>query len=300
MNKKRGLGKGLSALLSAMEDEKGLQPQAEAGLQVSAPTVFVHLDLIDPNPDQPRTDFDEESLQELAESIRALGIIQPITLRRKEDGRYQIISGERRFRASRLAGLSEIPAFVRSAGDSEVLEMALVENIQREDLNPLDVALSLKRLQDEFSLTQEQLARRIGKQRSTLANFVRLLKLPPEIQKGLRDKSITMGHARALINIPDEAQQLRMYHKILKEDLSVRKVEEVVRNISHGSEAPKERSTSPKTDPPPFYPEYLEKLTDFFGANVEIRKTKKGGAQVVVTFNSEEDMTAFLDRMPHV
>lgn len=294
------MGKGLSALLSAMEDEKGLQPQTEAGLQVSAPTVFVHLDLIDPNPDQPRTDFDEESLQELAESIRALGIIQPITLRRKEDGRYQIISGERRFRASRLAGLSEIPAFVRSAGDSEVLEMALVENIQREDLNPLDVALSLKRLQDEFSLTQEQLARRIGKQRSTLANFVRLLKLPPEIQKGLRDKSITMGHARALINIPDEAQQLRFYHKILKEGLSVRQVEDVVRTISHGSEAPKGRSTSPKTGPPPFYSEYLEKLTDFFGANVEIRKTKKGGAQVVVTFNSEEDMTAFLDRMPHV
>lgn len=300
MNKKKGLGKGLSALLSAMEsEESGLQPEVQGTRLPAAPSAFVPLDAIDPNPGQPRTQFDDEALEELAASIRELGIIQPVTLRQKPDGRYEIISGERRYRAARMAGLSEIPAFIRSAGDSEMLEMALVENIQREDLNPLDVALSLKRLLDEFSLTQEQLARRIGKQRSTLANFVRLLKLPPEIQKGLREGLISMGHARALINVPDEEQQIKIFRKTVAESLSVRQVEDLVRKLARPEdENPSEEKVKHSVSQP-FYPEYLEKLTDFFGTNVEIRRTAKGAYKVIITYDSEADMAAFMDRMPH-
>lgn len=300
MNKKKGLGKGLSALLSAMEtEESGLQPEVQGTRLPSAPSAFIPLDAIDPNPGQPRTQFDDEALEELAASIRELGVIQPVTLRQKTDGRYEIISGERRFRAARLAGLSEIPAFIRSAGDSEILEMALVENIQREDLNPLDVGLSLKRLLEEFSLTQEQLARRIGKQRSTLANFVRLLKLPPEIQKGLRENLISMGHARALINVPDEKHQIKIYRKALAEGLSVRQVEDLVRKLARQEIHEQNGNEAQQRPPQPFYPEYLEKLTDFFGTNVEIRRTAKGAYKVIAVYNSEADMAAFMDRMPN-
>jgi len=298
MNKKKGLGKGLSALLSAVENETELQSDFQIGSKSSAPSYNVPLDSIDPNPNQPRTDFPDDSLAELCESIKSLGIIQPLTLRKKENGRYEIISGERRFRAAKMAGLTEVPSYVRSAGDTEVLEMALVENIQREDLNALDVAISLKRLVEEFNLTQEQLSQRLGKQRSTLANFIRLLKLPPEIQKGLREDKISMGHARALINVADAGKQIQIFRKIVEKGLSVRQVEEIVRNISK-FELEKMTGGHIPHQNPEYYMEYLEKLTDFFGTNVEIRRTKKGEAKVTITFSSEADMVAFLDRMPN-
>ncbi|MCS6982319.1 MAG: ParB/RepB/Spo0J family partition protein [Flavobacteriales bacterium] len=299
MNKKKGLGRGLSALLSDLEPEQPVSPELEATRRAAATVALVSLDQIDPSPSQPRTQFPEESLRELADSMRELGVIQPLTLRKKEDGRYEIISGERRFRAARLAGLTEVPAYVRAAGDSEALEMALVENIQREDLNPLDVAISLKRLTEEFNLTQDQLSQRIGKPRSTLANFMRLLKLPPEIQHGLRENKITMGHARALINMPDPEKQIRLYRRVVKEELSVRQVEELVRRLGR-KDLETHSGHGTEHQPRSYYPEYLEKLTDFFGTNVEIRTLRNGISKVIVTFNSEADMLAFLDRMPQV
>ena len=231
--KKNVLGRGLGALIENADDLKS-KPAASSINEIE-------VSQIEANPWQPRTRFDEERLTELASSIREIGIIQPLTLRKIDNNRYQLIAGERRFRAAKLAGLTRVPAYIRVADDDTMLEMALVENIQREDLDPIEVAISYQRLIDECQLTQESMSERVGKKRSTIANYLRLLKLPAEIQLGLREKQISMGHARALVNVEDPATQLMIYEQVLEYDFSVRKVEEVVRELTQESEVqPKE------------------------------------------------------------
>jgi len=223
--KKSPLGRGLGALIEGVEKEV-LEKKVEANLQID-------INAIENNPFQPRTRFDNQALEELAASIRQLGIVQPLTVRETGDGRYQLIAGERRLRAARIAGLTHVPAYIRTADDTDMLEMALVENIQREDLDAVEVAISYQRLIEECSLTQEQLSDRVGKQRSTVANYLRLLRLPAEIQLGIRNKNLTMGHARTLINIEDPQKQINVYYHIIQEDLSVRATEDLVRHIQN-------------------------------------------------------------------
>ena len=223
MIKKNALGRGLGALIDGVEKEV-LEKKVEANLDIS-------VDSIDANPFQPRTNFDEQALEELSASIKKLGIVQPLTVRDAGQGRYQLIAGERRLRAARLAGLTHVPAYIRTADDQAMLELALVENIQREDLDAVEVAISFQRLIEECRLTQEQLSERVGKQRSTVANYLRLLKLPAEIQLGIRNKQLMMGHARALINIEDQKKQINVYYKIIDGELSVRQAEDLVRHV---------------------------------------------------------------------
>ena len=223
MTKKNALGRGLGALIEGVEKEV-LEKKVEANLQIA-------IDSIEANPFQPRTRFDEQALEELASSIKQLGIVQPLTVRETGSGRYQLIAGERRLRAAKIAGLTHVPAFIRTADDQAMLELALVENIQREDLDAVEVAISYQRLIEECKLTQEQLSDRVGKQRSTVANYLRLLKLPAEIQLGLKNKLLTMGHARTLVNIEDAKKQIKVYYKIIDDDLSVRSAEELVRTL---------------------------------------------------------------------
>lgn len=222
-SKKSPLGRGLGALIEGVEKE-ALEKKVEANLQIE-------IDAIDGNPFQPRTRFDSQSLEELAASIRQMGIVVPLTVRETGDGRYQLIAGERRLRAARMAGLTHVPAYVRTADDTAMLEMALVENIQREDLDAIEVAITYQRLIEECSLTQEQLSDRVGKQRSTVANYLRLLRLPAEIQLGIRNRNLTMGHARTLVNIEDPARQINVFYHIIEEDLSVRATEDLVRRL---------------------------------------------------------------------
>ena len=228
MNKRQALGRGLDSLIAFPDPE----PAGSSAISE------IDLDLIDPNPDQPRTNFDPEALEELAISIRELGVIQPLSLRSTDNGRYQIIAGERRWRAARIAGLTSLPAYVRTASDSEVTEMALIENIQREDLNAIEVALAFRKLIDTYSLTQDRLSERLGKKRATIANHLRLLKLPAEIQLGLRDHKLEMGHARALLAVADPKQQLKLFNLIVREGLSVRRVEEMVRQLNAAGPVP--------------------------------------------------------------
>src|SRR5512135_2835021 len=223
MTQKNALGRGLGALIDGVEKEV-LEKKVEANLNIP-------VDSIDGNPFQPRTHFDEQSLEELAASIKKLGIVQPLTVREAGDNRYQLIAGERRLRAARLAGLTHVPAYIRTADDQAMLELALVENIQREDLDPIEVAISFQRLIEECKLTQEQLSDRVGKQRSTIANYVRLLRLPAEIQLGIRNKHLMMGHARTLVNIEDPKKQINIYYQIVDGELSVRQAEELVRHL---------------------------------------------------------------------
>ena len=288
--KKKGLGRGLSALLTGTETEELLTP--EAAEKKPAGVAAIPVDMIETNPFQPRTEFDETALLELSESIQAVGIIQPITVRKADNGRYQLISGERRFRASKLAGLGEIPAYVRTANDQGMLEMAIVENIQRENLNAIEVAISFKRLADECNLTQEQLSERVAKKRSTITNYLRLLKLPAEIQAGIREGLISMGHARALINLPSETQQLKIFRQIIEKDLSVRAVEDLVRD----GDKPKAAAKAPeKTEEGTFaLGGYLEKMVDFFHANVEIKEGKKGDGKITISYTSQEDLDRIL------
>lgn len=289
--KKKGLGRGLSALLQSTEPQELLTPEAAEKRPAGVAAIPVHL--IETNPYQPRTEFDEEAIEELSESIRALGIIQPITVRKTENGGYQLISGERRLRAAKLAGLKEIPAHVRTANDQGMLEMAIVENIQRENLNAMEVALSLKRLAEECNLTQEQLSERVAKKRSTITNYLRLLKLPAEIQAAIRENKITMGHAKALINLPSEEKQLKILEKILKEDLSVRAVEELVK--SGKEEKTEKNKKNPQSAEENFkYAGHIEKLVDYFQAHVEIREGKKGDGRITISFSDADDLQRIL------
>lgn len=273
----------------------------DAGQEKVAPAAAINeipIEKIGVNPYQPRKNFDEESLRELASSIREIGIIQPITVRRVNGDSYQLITGERRFKAALIAGLEAIPAYVRVAEDQHMLEMALVENIQREDLDSIEVAISYQRLIEEVNLTQESLSERVGKKRSTIANYLRLLKLPAEIQLGIRDRLISMGHARALVNIPDPNVQIEIYQKIIKDDLSVRRVEELVRR-NNNARGPRQ-STEKQGDQVPEYTELKDQLSRFFGTEVDFRRSNKGSGRIVIPFASDQDLEkilSLLDRM---
>src|SRR5690606_15998971 len=288
--KKSGLGKGLSALLdnnipaTDLKELNNVQPGIITTLAV---------EMIEPNPFQPRNEFKEEELLNLADSIRVHGIIQPVTVRRVHADRYQIISGERRFRASQLAGLKSIPVYVRVANDQSMLEMALVENIQRENLNAIEIAISYKRLIDECKLTQEDLGLRVGKDRSTVNNYLRLLKLPPQIQAALRADKISMGHARAIINISDPMMQIKIFNDIIENDLSVRSVEEVVRGTA--KPAKKEVSISEKFLKGLEYKQIQKRLEDKFETKIEVKHRKNGSGQIHFTYFSTDDLNRLLD-----
>jgi len=263
-----------------MDDAEKLQP----GVGIDE----IELSKIEANPFQPRTNFDEESLKELAESIKEIGLIQPITLRKIDGNKYQIIAGERRFRAAQLAGLDAIPAYVRKAKDEGMLEMALVENIQREDLDAIEIALSYQRLLEELEFTQEELSTRIGKKRSTIANYLRLLKLPAVIQKGLVEKQISMGHARAIINIEDTDKQTLIYNQIIKMGLSVRRVEEIVRNLD--VEGVKEQPDNEKQKFPKEYQSLKKQLDKIFNSKVDFSMNNSGKGKIVIPFKSSADL----------
>ena len=279
---KNVLGRGLGALIEDADSPR---------FTVSALNE-IDMDQIEANPFQPRKNFDEESLQELASSIREIGIIQPITVRELDGNKYQLITGERRYKAARIAGLKAIPAYVRKANDQNMLEMSLIENIQREDLDSIEVAISYQRLIEECNLTQENLSERVGKKRSTITNYLRLLKLPAEIQLGIRDKIISMGHARAVINIPDPETQLDIYRNILKNDLSVRKVEEIVRKLATPSEnTPQSKQVEVSLKE---YESLRNHLADFFNTDVELKRNNKGNGKIVIPFKTDEDLERIL------
>lgn len=274
------LGRGLEALIT-MDDLK------TGG---SSSINEIELSKIEPNPEQPRSVFEEEALEELAASIRSLGVIQPITIKEIDKDRYMIISGERRYRASQLAGLTEIPAYVKTAADENVVEMALIENIQREDLNSIEIALAYQKLIDTYGLTQEKLSERVGKKRATIANYLRLLKLPAEIQMGLKDKKIDMGHARALITVEDPEVQLAIYEQILAEGLSVRAVEELVRTGAAPAAADKKKSASHGNRLPEEYNLLKDHLSHFFKTKVQLSYNDKGKGRISIPFASEEEL----------
>jgi ParB family transcriptional regulator, chromosome partitioning protein len=275
--KRNVLGRGLGAL---MDDADKMLPGA--GINE------IELSKIEANPFQPRTNFDEETLKELADSIKEIGLIQPITLRKIADDKYQIIAGERRLRAAQMAGLESIPAYIRKAKDEGMLEMALVENIQREDLDSIEIALSYQRLLEELQFTQEELSTRIGKKRSTIANYLRLLKLPAVIQKGLIDKQISMGHARAIINIDDSETQTLIYNQIIKMGLSVRRVEEIVRNL--GNAEVKTHEHSEKLKFPKEYQNIKKHLDKIFSSKIDFSMKSNGKGKIVIPFNSATDL----------
>ncbi len=287
--KKQALGRGLSALLKDPTNDIKSVDDKNADKVVGS---IVELDLgsIEVNPFQPRSSFNEESLRELASSIKELGVIQPITVRKLDFNKYQLVSGERRFRASKLVGLTTIPAYIRIANDQESLEMALVENIQRQDLDPIEIAISYQRLIEEIQVTQEELSDRVGKNRSTIANYLRLLKLDPIIQTGMRDGFISMGHGRALINIEDLSDQLDIYEKILSQNLSVRDTEALVR----GYKNPAQKVPSQKPSIPIFARKAKKELTDLFETPVEIKVSKSGKGQLVVPFKNQADFDRIL------
>ncbi len=280
MSKKKALGRGLNALITMDDNEtKGSSYISE-----------IALDKINPNPDQPRVDFDDDTMEELSTSIKKIGVIQPITLRELEDGQFQIIAGERRYRASLMAQLKTIPAYVKTVEDEDVMEMALVENIQREDLNAIEIALTYQKLIDTQSLTQEELSERVGKKRATIANYMRLLKLPAEVQMGIKDKKIDMGHARALVTVADPVVQLNLYYKIIKENLSVRKVEAIVKaeiaKLANKDKATSQKSTRSSDE----FDVLRNHLSRFFNSPVEFKYNKTGKGKITIPFNSNEDL----------
>ncbi|MFH6769946.1 ParB/RepB/Spo0J family partition protein [Gaetbulibacter aquiaggeris] len=287
-NKKQALGRGLSALLKDPSNDIQSVQDKNAD-KVIGNIVELDIDSIEVNPFQPRTNFNEETLRELASSIKELGVIQPITVRKSGFNRYQLVSGERRYRASKLIGLETIPSYIRIANDQESLEMALVENIQRQDLDPIEIALSYERLIEEIKLTQEQMSERVGKKRSTISNYLRLLKLDPIIQTGMRDGFISMGHGRAIITIEDQSVQLDIYENILSNKLSVRETEELVRNINNPGEA----KTAPKRETvlkvPNYIQEGIKEFSDYFGHKIDVKVSKNGKGKISIPFHSEED-----------
>lgn len=295
MTKKKALGRGLNALLSDSSADDRLEvdlPISPAAASAVGGLNEIPVEEIEVNPFQPRSHFDQEALKELAESIKVHGIIQPITVRRLSKNQYQLISGERRFQASKLAGLKSIPAYIRSADDQQMLEMALIENIQRENLNAIEIALSYQRLISECNLKQEELGERVGKNRATVTNYLRLLKLPPDIQIAVRDNKISMGHARAIINVESPEKQLYIFKKTIAEDLSVRKVEELVREVASQKAVTQKDSTS---SPPSREINQLQaKLSSHFGTRIVIKSDGKKG-EIKIPFLSVEDLNRILD-----
>lgn len=283
--KQKGLGRGLDAIFGTENVAAKVAPMSHMAQ--------IEIDKIEPNPSQPRTAFDEEALRELADSIRQLGIIQPITVRRTAEDRYLIISGERRWRASRMAGLETLPAYVREADDESLHAMALVENIQRQDLNAIEIALGMQRLIEECGLTQEQMADRVGKKRSTVSNYMRLLALPDEVQLALKEGLITMGHAKALASLPAQLQ-VKALKKCLRGGLSVRQTEELARKASQPAPAAR---TAEEEEYPESYSRLVEQLEPYFSQNISIKRGRNGGGKIVIEFSGDEEIDSFIERL---
>ena len=282
-NKKRGLGRGLDAILQSPETD--ITSSDISGNYVAGAVAELNIDFIEANPFQPRTDFDEAALNELAESIQTQGVIQPVTVRKMGRDKYQLISGERRLRASKMAGLKTIPVFIRVANDEQMLEMALIENTHREGLNAIEIALSYQRLIEECNITQEQLSEKVGKDRSTVTNFLRLLKLPPEVQVALRDGFISMSQARAIINIEDKAKQLIILKEIIDKDLSVRQVEELVRSLNTKNVKTKKQ----KDVLPEAFIYKVDSLSKSLNTKVKISRNSKGKGSLTINFKNDDD-----------
>lgn len=291
-NKKPALGRGLSALLENSDTDISSKSFAENASEILGSIAQINLDEIEANPFQPRTSFEEDSLKELASSIRELGIIQPVTVRKTGYKRYQLISGERRFRASKLAHVTSIPAYVRVANDQELLEMALVENIQRENLDAIEISISFQRLIEECNLTQEKMSLRVGKKRSTITNYLRLLKLPAEIQLAIRNRDISMGHARALVNIEDHSSLMKLFRKIISEKLSVRKVEDLAQSIKSGKSAGQEKL---KGEVSFADQKFIEDMRRFLSSKLKIQKSSDGSGKIVIPFQSQDDLERIVD-----
>lgn len=289
------MGKGLSALLKD-NGEEVTSAQDEQAPEIIGNIAEIAIDRITENPHQPRTLFHEEALEELAASVQELGIIQPITVRKVPEGDFQIISGERRYRAAKKAGLDTIPAYVRLADDQEMLEMALVENIQREELDSIEIALSYERLIEECELTQAAMSERVGKKRSTITNYLRLLKLQPLIQAGLRDKMISMGHARSLVNIDDEESQLELYRKAIAREWSVRQTEDAVKKLKEGkTKSPGNFPSSPEL--PQEYAEIQNNLANKLDTSVELKRSKRGKGRIVIPFANDRELKRLLQHL---
>ncbi|MDQ3279653.1 MAG: ParB/RepB/Spo0J family partition protein [Bacteroidota bacterium] len=291
---KDALGKGIRSLLQNIDSDLkntagSLKPQV---VESATGVIRVAIDSVEPNPKQPRRDFDETALQELAQSIRIHDIIQPITVSKLPGNKYRLIAGERRWRAAKIAGLKELPAFIRQANDQELLELALLENLQREDLNAMEIALSYKRMMEELTYTQEQVAERMGKDRSTVTNYIRLLKLPPDIQIAVRNGDISMGHARALINVDTIDKQLYIFDEIKSKGLSVRQTENLVRNLYKEKEEKK-----PAESLPPAFKKVEDKLASHFATKVKLRHSKDGSGAITFEYYSLEEMNKLLDQM---
>jgi len=308
-NKKQALGKGIRALLNTIDEElKDNAAPASVPPSVSgqnnggnaAPTssiTRIPIAQIEVNPKQPRRDFDEQALAELSESIKLHDIIQPVTVIKINPTRYQLISGERRWRASKMAGLKDIPAYIRTADDQQLLEMALLENLQRENLNAIEISLSYKRLMDECDLTQEQVAERMKKERSTVTNYLRLLKLPPDIQKAVRDGNLSMGHARAIIGLDKVDEQLYVYREVTEKGLSVRQVEQLVKNMLAADKPASAATAAAPLKLPPAYKRIEDNMASHFSTKVKLDRKKNGKGAVVIEFYSDEDLERIMDKM---
>jgi ParB family transcriptional regulator, chromosome partitioning protein len=292
---KDALGKGIRSLLQSIDTDLKTTSGALKSSVVEAVTTMQRIPVgdIEPNPKQPRRDFDEQALQELSASIKMHDLVQPITVSKLPSGKYRLISGERRWRASKLAGLKDVPAYIRQADDQQLLELALLENLQREDLNAMEIALSYKRLMDELNHTQEEVAERMGKERSTVANYIRLLKLPPDIQVAVRKNEISMGHARALVNVDTVDKQLYIFNEIKNRGLSVRQTEELVRKL-YKSPAVKD---SVKADLPPAYKKIEDNLASHFSTRVKLNHNKKGHGAISIEYYSIQELNKILDQI---
>jgi ParB family transcriptional regulator, chromosome partitioning protein len=290
--KKSDFGKGIRALLSNIDSEVKENPE-KVTKELTSNIAMLPIEYIEVNPFQPRKDFDVNALEELSSSIKAYGLIQPITVRRLNDTAFQLISGERRFRASKLAGLTEVPAYIRAAeNDQEMLEMALVENIQREDLNAIEVAISYQRLIDECSMTHESMSDRVGKKRSTITNYLRLLRLPGEIQNSIKNKILSMGHARALAGVDDLGLQLMLFHQTIKERLSVRDIENLIQKYTESKKSDDKKS-SPKLSAE--YRQVQDTLSSFFGTKIQLKAKGGGKGSIVINFDSDDELNRILD-----
>ncbi|HSK14134.1 MAG TPA: ParB/RepB/Spo0J family partition protein [Phnomibacter sp.] len=295
-NKKEMIGKGLRSLLSNIDaDLKTTTGHLRNDIvEKQTTSKRIALSQIDPNPNQPRNDFDEKALDELAASIRLHDIIQPLTVVHLPSGRYKLIAGERRYRAAKLAGIADVPVYVREANDQQILELALLENLQREDLNAIEVALSYKRMMDELHYTQEEVAERMGKERSTVANYIRLLKLPPDIQIAVRNGNLSMGHARALINVDQIEKQLFIYHEIQEKGLSVRQTEELVRRLYKNNNNVK---PAQKTGLAPAYKRIEDNLASHFGTKVTLKHAKNGSGSIAIEYYSLQEFNKLIDML---
>jgi ParB family transcriptional regulator, chromosome partitioning protein len=291
-NNKKKLGLGIAALLGNIEEEVN-NNRVEVVKELAGSVAMIPIESIETNPWQPRNEFDQQALDELSASIKIHGLIQPITVRRLSQNVYQLISGERRLRASKMAELVEIPAYVRIANDQEMLEMALVENIQRQELNPIEVAITYQRLLDECKLTHDKLSNRVGKERSTVTNSLRLLKLPPQVQQAIKDKKVSTGHAKILVGVDDISFQLVLFHQIVKEQLSVRQLEALVK--SHSEARDKKKTPAPKM--PDSYKMVQDTLSAFFGSKVGMKRAPNGKGQITIAFGSDEELNRILDQI---